>query len=44
MTYTALNNAVWFGSEFVCNAATINYAEAIAEALNKKDLPAPARR
>ena len=35
MTYTAMNNTVWRGSVLVCQASTINYAQAIADALNE---------
>lgn len=35
MTYTAMNNTVWRGSVLVCQASTINYAQAIAEVMNK---------
>lgn len=35
MTYSALGTTVWHGYEVVCNAATDEYAEAIAEAMNK---------
>lgn len=35
MTYTSLSNLVWYGSEFVCRAASDKYAAAIAEAMNE---------
>ena len=33
MTYTAHDNAVWFGPTLWCRAANEEYAKAIAEAL-----------
>lgn len=35
ITYTALDNAVWFGAEYVCLAANERYAKYIADILNE---------